>query len=397
LATLSTVKASRLLAIDAFRGIVMVLMIFVNDLWTLIDIPGWLSHVAAGVSGMGLADVVFPAFLFIVGLSVPYAIESRQKKGESSGRLFLHLLSRSFALLVMGFFYVNLESYNSEARIPRPLWQLLITLSFFLIWLDYSQIKPVWKKVLQPSGFILLFLLALLYESPAGKGVFAMKPHWWGILGLIGWAYLISSSIYLFSKGKLWMQVLALLFFMTFNVAANLNWLPVLKYLSSYIWEIQNGAMPALTIAGIITAQIYRKYTANDKNFWFLITAIAVILLVFGFSTAALWGISKNNATPSWVGICAGISVIAFGLMVWITEISQRKKWYNLIKPAGTSTLTCYLIPYIYYSLFALFSLPQLPVMLRTGSIGLLKSLVFALMIVTLTGWLGRIYIRLKL
>ena len=46
----------------------MVLMIFVNDLWSLKNIPGWLEHVAPGVDGIGLADVVFPAFLFIVAL-----------------------------------------------------------------------------------------------------------------------------------------------------------------------------------------------------------------------------------------------------------------------------------------------------------------------------------------
>ncbi|MCK4751199.1 MAG: hypothetical protein KAT15_29270, partial [Bacteroidales bacterium] len=51
----------------------MLLMIYVNDLWTLTDIPEWLGHKAADVDGMGLADVVFPAFLFIVGLSIPWA------------------------------------------------------------------------------------------------------------------------------------------------------------------------------------------------------------------------------------------------------------------------------------------------------------------------------------
>ncbi len=72
----------RIASIDILRALTMVLMIFVNDLWTLNNIPEWLEHVKRGEDGIGLADVVFPVFLFIVGLSIPYAVDSRRKKGE---------------------------------------------------------------------------------------------------------------------------------------------------------------------------------------------------------------------------------------------------------------------------------------------------------------------------
>jgi predicted acyltransferase len=77
LTTIIKTATQRLVSIDALRAIVMVLMIFVNDLWSLTGIPGWLEHAPGDANYMGLADVVFPAFLFIVGLSVPYAIERR--------------------------------------------------------------------------------------------------------------------------------------------------------------------------------------------------------------------------------------------------------------------------------------------------------------------------------
>ena len=67
----------RVTSIDILRALTMVLMIFVNDLWSLKNIPAWLEHVERGVDGIGLADVVFPAFLFIVGLSLPFAIDNR--------------------------------------------------------------------------------------------------------------------------------------------------------------------------------------------------------------------------------------------------------------------------------------------------------------------------------
>src|SRR5687768_16074028 len=112
----------RLATIDVFRALTMLLMIFVNDLWTLTNIPKWLEHTQAAEDGMGLADVVFPVFLFIVGLSVPFAIGNRWSKGASLSNILGHILVRSVALLVMGFFHVNLESYNNDAALlPKPI------------------------------------------------------------------------------------------------------------------------------------------------------------------------------------------------------------------------------------------------------------------------------------
>src|SRR6187401_2418035 len=88
----------RITSIDILRALTMVLMIFVNDLWSLKNIPEWLEHVAPGVDGIGLADVVFPAFLFIVGLSLPFAVENRRKKGDSELQLVKHVLVRTIAL-----------------------------------------------------------------------------------------------------------------------------------------------------------------------------------------------------------------------------------------------------------------------------------------------------------
>src|SRR6476646_730289 len=100
-------SVQRITSIDILRALTMVLMIFVNDLWSLKNIPGWLEHVAPGVDGIGLADTVFPAFLFIVGLSLPFAIDHRRKKGDTEAQLVLHVVTRTVALLVMGVFLVN--------------------------------------------------------------------------------------------------------------------------------------------------------------------------------------------------------------------------------------------------------------------------------------------------
>ena len=390
------ITTSRLISIDAFRALTMILMIFVNDLWTLVDIPDWLEHVSAETDGMGLADVVFPAFLFIVGLSVPYAIQSRRKKGDPTLRIFLHVISRTIALLVMGLFLVNAETYSENAMVPRNLWMILLIVAFFLIWLDYKKPDTPLVKSLKAIGVGLLIGLICTYESSNGNGIKAMEISWWGILGLIGWAYFISSAVYLFSAGRVWIQVVALILFIFFSSANYLGWLEPLASIRNYVWISGDGSMPALSMTGVLTALTYKNLTSQKKAFWLYTIGLAVVLIAFGIITRPIWGISKINATPSWTTICSGISIFCFLLIVFITDVRKVTNWYRPIKPAGTSTLTSYLLPYIHYALLGMIWI-QLPVFFRTGAVGLLKSLLYAILIVLITGLMEKRNIRLKI
>jgi hypothetical protein len=131
--------SKRLKSIDILRALTMLLMIFVNDLWSLADIPDWLGHKAAHEDGMGLADVVFPAFLFMVGLSIPHAIRARLKRGDTKVQVLRHVFERTLALLIMGVFMVNLENIDVQNLLfSKSVWQILMTLAFFLIWNVYK-------------------------------------------------------------------------------------------------------------------------------------------------------------------------------------------------------------------------------------------------------------------
>ena len=130
---------ARLLSIDVFRAVTMFFMIFVNDVDSVKNIPGWIKHAGANDDGLGFADTIFPAFLFILGLSLPFALRRRMNNGDSLYSVATYILTRSIALLVMGFLHVNLENYNSIAILPRALWEIFITIGFFLIWLDYPK------------------------------------------------------------------------------------------------------------------------------------------------------------------------------------------------------------------------------------------------------------------
>jgi heparan-alpha-glucosaminide N-acetyltransferase len=386
---------SRLTSIDIFRALTMFLMIFVNDLWTLDNIPGWLEHTRADEDGMGLADVVFPAFLFIVGLSVPFAVKARINKGDSIFRVFIHILRRSLSLVIMGFYMVNQDSLSGVEGF-KTLWQILMLVAFILIWNDYGQKKfagiPV--LLLQFTGIAVLVLLAVLYRSGPSDDPGWMKPQWWGILGLIGWAYLVCASLYLVSIKRGW---LIPLFWLTLYMLNFLEFHKAGEFIPGNILVV-GAANHALVMSGILATQIYLLSRDNRNKFLFPILLLipAIILLVFGFSVRPFWGISKILATPSWTAICAGISYISFAVIFLITDISGKVSWAKIIMPAGRSTLTCYLLPGLVYP-FLWPLQQQLPEILLMGIPGLIKSLLFALFIIILTGLLEKIDIRLRI
>ncbi len=111
----------RLFSIYAFRALTMLLMIWVNDFWSLTQVPKWLQHATADEDYLGFSDVIFPAFLFIVGLSIPFAIQKRRLRSETTNAILLHIGSRTFALLSMGIFMVNLETMQDRNMIISKL------------------------------------------------------------------------------------------------------------------------------------------------------------------------------------------------------------------------------------------------------------------------------------
>ncbi|MFC3198942.1 DUF5009 domain-containing protein [Parapedobacter deserti] len=389
--------AHRLESIDAYRALVMLLMIFVNDTWTLIAIPGWIGHMPAEADGLGLADVVFPAFLFIVGLSIPLAIRSRLRKGDSRRQIAGHIALRSLALLIMGVFHVNLDYYAHTALMPKGVWQLAITVGFFLVWLDYPNPQSGKAKLMKAAGIVMLLVLTALFEREGhSRRWLAMEPHWWGILGLIGWSYFLVSVVFLYTHGKRWAQGALFAGLVLFNMGAQSDVFDALDPVREYIWIVGDGALPALTACGVVVSQLYLLH--KDRLYVFLRKALWITLALVGSGLLARmeWNVSKIWATPSFSLLCAGISTAGFAAVVYVADIKRWIAWYRIIRPAGTSTLTCYLLPYIHYALLGFVGW-QLPEILRTGAVGIMKSLAYALLIIIFTGVLERSRIRLKL
>src|SRR5580700_8139528 len=134
-------RRARVTSIDAARGLVMFAMIFVNDIAGVSHkvVPAWLRHFK-GRSGMTFVDLVFPAFLFIVGMSIPSALGGRLRSGEPWWKTLLHIVTRTLALLLIGILMVNDESPGRDMSGLSPdLWAVLM---FLCAIFAFSTISP---------------------------------------------------------------------------------------------------------------------------------------------------------------------------------------------------------------------------------------------------------------
>lgn len=144
---------------------------------------------------------------------------------------------------------------------------------------------------------------------------------------------------------------------------------------------------------------MYHRIPPFKEKSWIyagLLVFLAVIIAGYGFDVRPLGGISKIRATPSWTSLCMGISLAVYALLYLLADKFKITKWAAFISPAGRSTLTCYLLPYLVYPVMRLSGF-QWPPLLSSGGAGLLRSFAFALLIIWVTGLLGKIQIRLRI
>jgi predicted acyltransferase len=182
-------------------------MIFVNYIAGMRLSPAWLRHVADGDDGYAITDVVFPGFLFIVGVAIPLALHKRMISGEGPWKLAKHVLSRTFALLFLGVLTVNEHSFDAAATgMPRSLWHILAFVAVIVFWNIYPKTEDTNKRRLflgmrLAAAALLLVLVVLFRGTTLAGAITTIQTSWWGILGLIGWSYMGCSFVYLVTRG----------------------------------------------------------------------------------------------------------------------------------------------------------------------------------------------------
>ncbi|MBK9391324.1 MAG: DUF5009 domain-containing protein [Bacteroidetes bacterium] len=394
-------SSNRILSIDVMRGLTLVLMLFVNDLY-MPGVPSWLGHMEADFDGMGLADWVFPGFLFMVGMAIPFAIGGRIAKGDANIVIAKHISIRTISLLIIGVLMLNSGRVNAELTgMSKNVWALLMYTGVFLIWNKYPEDSAHFFTVtgLKLLGMALIAFLVFRFNSGQEVNEGSLITGWWGILGLIGWGYIVAAFIYLAFRDNLIYTGLSVIFFLILNILSQLSLLDFLNPFKFLFGTIIDGNVPFIVLSGLFTTLILKKLSGSDyKKLIVTIVTFGLISLIAGFILRKWFIISKIQATPSWGLICNGISLLIFALLYWIMDVRKQINWAFFLKPAGENSLTTYIAPSLLYHLIWISGLPIL--FYKHSSISLVViagSIVWALAMVGLTALLVRAGIKLRL
>ncbi|MFV0267781.1 MAG: DUF5009 domain-containing protein [Draconibacterium sp.] len=390
--------SKRILSIDVMRGITLFLMLFVNDLY-VDGVPEWLTHRPADFDGMGLADWVFPGFLFMVGMAVPFAVQNRLKKGDSIGRILAHVFIRTFSLLLIGVLMLNSGRLNPDLTgMHKYLWAILMYICVFIIWNRYPEGNSPKAFVFKIPAVLCLLVLLVLFRSGTEEEPGWLITGWWGILGLIGWGYLVTSLTYLFARDNLFVTTLIWLLFLMLNIFSQLGYFEFLDPVKPLFGIVLDGNVPLIVISGLIISLLLRKLKPFPNKFILLTTIIGGLSILLGFILRNWFIISKIKGTPSWGMLCIGISILVFVLLYVIIDTYHKSNWTFLFQQAGISSLTTYLVPSVIYYIIWYANIPLFvykqsfsPLLAITGSI------VWSLLMLILTMKLAKIKVQLKL
>jgi heparan-alpha-glucosaminide N-acetyltransferase len=379
------------------RGLTLFLMLFVNDLYVP-GVPQWLGHVSKGVDGMGLADWVFPGFLFMVGTSIPFAFKAREKRNESTLQLLTHIVLRTISLLIIGVFMVNAsENFNAELTpINRTLWIVSGYVAVFLIWNDYPEESKL--RYLKYVGVALLIFLAVIFRGGTAENPTYLPKSWWGILGLIGWGYFAAAITYLCFKDRLIATVMVLLVFLGLNIASQLGLTGFLNPLKPLFGVILSGNVPLIVLSGLVVGILLKKFRDAPSTLITYLLAMAAISFVLAAVLHRWFIISKLAGTPSWAMLCTGISLLLFALLFYTIDVKNKVGMLSVFRPAGQNSLGTYLAPDIVY--YLLWALPfQVLIYKQDDSqwLAVLGSVVWAFSLIAFAALLAKINIRLKL
>jgi len=420
---------TRIVSIDIFRGLTMLIMIFVNDLASVKGLPWWTYHMEE-VNGLTYVDMVFPAFLFIVGMSLPIAVKARLKKNSSLSWLWFHVLLRTLSLLVLGLILAN--AWNGDAalmRISSPAWAFTALLGAVLFWNVYggserfqtlssvnahNRLAPaearagafadhreppgrlVRSRVLKFAGLVLLIGMFLIYRRTTHNGQVAwIDFSYWEILGIIGWTYLAISILYIPTRRWDWAPVAWFGLLLLFSIGTTAKWMTWPNHLPPYIWPFDTGSLCMIVMGGVITSNIFLSSTES-------LGKKMKVALVFACSTLAAavlltpLGISKNHATPAWCLYSVGSSVLIFAALYWICDVKKKNRWAFWIRPAGANTLTTYLVPDLYYYGAAAIGFRLLGDLDQSWA-GVVRAVIFTLVMLGVAALLTKWRVRMQL
>ena len=386
----------RLISLDAFRGCVIVTMIWVNYLAGMPGIASWLEHAGPRADGITLPDLVFPGFLFMVGMAIPLALQ--RHCGHVTPALLGRLLWRSASLMLAGVVLANAYRYDAQAApLPHAVYFLLFYVAMMLLWRQGAG-----KLELAAGSVLMLFLLASFRgELNAEFSSTWLQPSWWGILGMIGWAYLLCSLLYLACQGSstALMGVLALLLALYMGgTAGSLDFLPA--GINGFVNVPQVlGSTAANVLAGTLVGQLFLRSAAlNHAQRIRFMAWFALGLLAAGLLLRPYHHINKIAATESYTLVCSAIILALFLVFYVVIDVWRWRAWAVLLLPAGTNALFAYIVPDLWQQLAAVLHLPRFwwPYLETGGAAGLWNAAAVTALMLGFTALATRHGLKLK-
>ena len=320
------IKEPRLQSLDIFRGITIAAMILVNTPGDWNNIYAPLAH--SKWNGCTPTDIVFPSFLFMVGIAIVFALQTKKENPALHTRIIISAFRRMILLIAIGLSIQLFYHFDFEhLRFPGVLQRIAVV--YFISTLVYLKGSNLFINYFFAGALIVYYLLMNFVPLPGG-----LAPNLEPGTNLA--AYI---DRFVFSVNHL-------------NKTAK-TWDPV-GLLST---------LPAIgsTLLGVKVGELLKRRDINgsDKTLYLF---IAGVLLVFtGMVVNLFFPINKPLWSSSYVLYAGGICILAFALCYWFVDIKGRGKglWPFLV--FGTNAISAYVLAEI---------LPGLLDMLQVNSNG---------------------------
>ena len=294
----------RLESLDVFRGLTIAGMMLVNNAgnWEKIYWP--LEH--AEWNGWTPTDLIFPFFLFIVGVSMVYSFANRIKKGDSRSSLLAHSLRRAALIFAIGFFLNGFPHFHLATwRIPGVLQRIAVVYLITSVIVLFAG----WRgRLAALIGCLVGYWAIMRFVPIPGYGVGNLTPEG--------------------------------------NLASWLDRLTMYNHL--YIEHVRDpegilSTIPAIgtCLLGVFTGEFLRSARSSGQKVAAMLGS-GVLLAILG----KLWGyefpINKNLWTSSYVLFAGGLALISLGLCYWLIDVKGWKTWGKPFLMMGMNPLALY-------------------------------------------------------
>jgi predicted acyltransferase len=329
----NAVSPARLLSLDVFRGLTVMGMVVVNN-------PGDWGHIYSPLEhaewhGCTPTDLVFPFFLFIVGVSLAYALAGPKQRRESQGPVLMQVLRRAAVLFGLGLLLSLYPRFDfSVVRIMGVLQRIaLVYLGCSVIYL-----KTGWHTQLILLITFLVGYAALLQLVPVpGVGPANLAPA----TNLGAWLdRTILTEVHLWKQSRTW------------DPEGLLGTLPALGtgLLGGLAAQwLRRAATPAAKVRGLLAAGVLCALLGLLWNAWFPINK-------------ALWA-------SSYVLFTGGLALLVLAALYWLCDVRGYRHWAAPVVPFGVNAIAVFVGSALLSRTFGLFKLT-----LPNGGVGGLKE-----------------------